>query len=224
MLFATLDNYCERTGPEFWSEPVNALTNLAFILAGLYGLRLVRVHSAGRLVRLLDWWVVAVGVGSFLFHTFANRLTLWMDVLPIAAFTFAYTAFAIRRFLGYGRVAATAIFAVFYAIAFLLTWLVPEEFQEASAGSTGYLPAFLALLVFGLWTAGRRHPAAPWLVAAAGVFLVSVMFRTLDPYVCEAYPLGTHFLWHSLNGLMLGLLMVAAARYGAIRGATDGSA
>ena len=31
------DLYCERTGVEFWSEPVNALTNLAFVVAGLWG-------------------------------------------------------------------------------------------------------------------------------------------------------------------------------------------
>jgi hypothetical protein len=27
----TLDLYCERTAPGLWNEPLNALTNLAFI-------------------------------------------------------------------------------------------------------------------------------------------------------------------------------------------------
>jgi len=30
-----IDNYCERIDPSFWSEPVNAMTNLAFIVAAL---------------------------------------------------------------------------------------------------------------------------------------------------------------------------------------------
>jgi hypothetical protein len=28
-----VDIYCERTDPSFWAEPVNALTNIAFLLA-----------------------------------------------------------------------------------------------------------------------------------------------------------------------------------------------
>jgi hypothetical protein len=30
-----VDAYCERTGPEYWSEPVNAVTNLAFLIAAV---------------------------------------------------------------------------------------------------------------------------------------------------------------------------------------------
>ena len=39
---APVDAYCERTGPEYWSEPVNALTNLAFLLAALVMARRLR--------------------------------------------------------------------------------------------------------------------------------------------------------------------------------------
>ncbi len=30
-----IDLYCERLGPGLWAEPLNAVTNLAFILAGI---------------------------------------------------------------------------------------------------------------------------------------------------------------------------------------------
>ena len=45
-LHSHIDLYCDRTGPEFWSEPVNALTNLAFVIAGLWGLREARRRNA----------------------------------------------------------------------------------------------------------------------------------------------------------------------------------
>ena len=32
---AQIDGYCERLGPGFWAEPLNALTNLAFLIAAL---------------------------------------------------------------------------------------------------------------------------------------------------------------------------------------------
>jgi hypothetical protein len=45
--------------------------------------------------------------------------------------------------------------------------------------------------------------------AAAGTLAVSLTFRSIDMTVCDALPLGTHFLWHSLNGLALYLLLGA---------------
>ena len=32
---APIDAYCERLGPQFWAEPVNAATNGAFLIAAL---------------------------------------------------------------------------------------------------------------------------------------------------------------------------------------------
>jgi hypothetical protein len=65
------------------------------------GLCARRAARGDRVVVILCWWVVAIGIGSGLFHTFANRLTMLADVIPIAVFTLAYTGFAIRRYLGY---------------------------------------------------------------------------------------------------------------------------
>ena len=31
-----MDLYCERLDPGFWAEPLNAVTNLSFILAALF--------------------------------------------------------------------------------------------------------------------------------------------------------------------------------------------
>ena len=85
-LLAPVDLYCERTGPALWAVPANALTNLAFIVAGLWGVREVRWHRTGTFAEVLAWWVVAIGIGSMLFHAFAVKATIWADVLPIASF------------------------------------------------------------------------------------------------------------------------------------------
>lgn len=92
-LLTPVDLYCERTGPGLWAEPANALTNLAFIVAGLWGVRQVRRYRTGSFAEVLAWWVVAIGIGSTLFHTFASKGTIWADILPIAGFTLAYTLF-----------------------------------------------------------------------------------------------------------------------------------
>jgi len=213
-LLQAIDNYCERTGPELWSEPLNALTNLAFIAAGIWGLILVRGNRTGSFAALLAWMAVLIGLGSGLFHTWANGLTKWGDIIPIALFVFTFTLFVLRRFLGFGWAVSVVLFVAFYAAAGFLTYLVPPWLVVATNGSSGYLPAFLAMLVFGLWVSARGHPAGKYMLAGAGIFVASVTFRIIDPNVCESMPIGTHFLWHTLNGLLLGVLLTAAALHG----------
>ncbi len=213
-ILASIDAYCERTGPEFWSEPVNAVSNLAFFVAGFWGLREVRRHHGDVFAQLLAWWVVAIGVGSSLFHTFANVLTVWMDVIPIATFTLALTLFNLKRFLDLGWVPSVIALAAFFAAAGAATAALPEWVQVTTNGTSGYLPAFLALAFFGVLLALRGHPAGRYDLAAAAILLLSATFRSIDAEVCAALPLGTHFLWHTLNGLLLGVLLASVAWYG----------
>jgi hypothetical protein len=216
-LMSEIDLYCERTTSAFWAEPINALSNLAFVAAGVWGVREVRRHGAGTFAEVLAWWVVAIGVGSTLFHTYANELTKWADVLPIAGFTLAYTLMNLRRFLAMSWQKAAPVFVVFYAAAGLVTYLVPDWLRIATNGSTGYLPPFMALLFFGALVLAGGSRAGWYNLVAAGIFAISVTFRAIDLKVCDTVPLGTHFLWHSLNGLMLAVLLAAAARYGSPR-------
>lgn len=214
-LLTPIDFYCERTGPEFWSEPVNALTNLAFVFAGIWGLREARRFDADGNVVVLSWWAIAIGIGSALFHTFANELTKWADIVPIAIFTLVYTFFALRRFLKLPRNSALLVLTGFYAGAGIATALVPNWLRVASNGTTGYLPPFLAFIAMGLATSWRGGREGKYLIAAGLVFAVSLICRMIDLDVCAEVPVGTHFLWHTFNGLMLAILLSAAARYGA---------
>ena len=58
-----------------------------------------------------------------------------------------------------------------------------------------------------------RAEAGRALLGVAGLFLLSLTFRTLDRAVCPVWPLGTHALWHILNAGVLYALIVIAARY-----------
>ncbi len=213
-LLTPVDIYCERLDAGLWAEPLNALTNLAFVLAGLLGLAAVRRRGGDRFSVILCWWVVAIGIGSGLFHTFANGLTMWADIVPIAAFTVAYTLFNLRRFLGCGWTATIAGTAAFYVAAGAVTAAVPQQLQALSNNSTGYLPAFLALAFFGLLLVATGRRAGWYNLAAAAIFVASVSFRAADPLICSSFAPGSHFMWHLLNALLLGVLLTAVARYG----------
>ena len=214
--FRQIDGYCERLDPSFWAEPVNAITNLAFILAAGLVWREARREGAldGAVVTLLAITVL-VGIGSFLFHTFATVWAALADVIPITFFIFSYLAIAMRRFVRLPWWGAFLALPVFLGFTILVErageMLVHERFQ----GSFGYLPALVALVAVGGFLAGvRHHPAGRWLLGAGALFAVSLTFRTLDIPLCGFFPLGTHFLWHLLNGVLLGILVLAVIRHG----------
>ena len=222
-LFASLDIYCERTDASFWSEPVNALTNLLIVVAGVFGLAQVRSRKTGVYAEILCWWVVVIGLGSLLFHTTALELTKWADIIPIVTFTFAMAIFCLRRFSGLSWQRTSAYFVLYFASISVVTWFVPSWLSEASNGTTAYLPALAGFAFFGVVALVRGSPAGWYCIACAVILFAGFVFRAIDQDVCEAFPLGTHFLWHVLIALMLGVILSAVAKYGAPRRSDDRS-
>ena len=201
-----VDLYCERTDASFWAEPVNAVTNAAFLIAALVAFVQWRRGGAR------DWPVLAliavtaaIGVGSFIFHTVATSAAAKFDTIPIAVFIYGYLLLALRRFLGFSLLVSLGVLVAFSAFNYAEAMIVP---RGALNGSHAYLPALAALIAVA-WPM-RKASAGRWLFAAAFTLIVSLTFRSIDMAVCDALPLGTHFLWHSLNGLALYLLLRAA--------------
>jgi hypothetical protein len=208
-----IDIYCERMGPHFWAEPWNAVTNAAFLIAA--GLVFVLLRREGRLeagTGLLLVLLTAIGIGSFLFHTVATRWAALADVLPIMLFILAYLALTLRRGFGLAWWRAGALTLAFLPASAGVSWAVGQVAGGALGGSGGYVPALLALVIAGgwLWALGVRQGRE--LLLAAGVFVASLTFRTLDGPLCQATPFGTHFLWHCLNAVVLGLLIWSLSR------------
>ncbi len=186
-----MDRYCERTGPEFWSEPLNALSNISFVVAGLLILRLAKND---RPLRTFGALVVLVGCGSATYHTIATKWALFADVIPIGIclvwFLWAY----LRSAAGISAGRTWACLVVFGVVSGgLAAYEAPGWVNETHQ----YLGALAALVLFAWYRAEAR---VPFLLAAL-TFAVSMALRTLDPMVCEGWPLGTHFIWHTLNGL-----------------------
>ncbi|WP_298958866.1 ceramidase domain-containing protein [uncultured Roseibium sp.] len=201
-----VDNYCERVGPDFWSEPVNAITNAAFLVAAIVAFFLWRRKTPD------DWpafvligVVFVIGVGSFLFHTFATRWAALADILPIAIFIHVYLFFALKRFL-----AVTWWLALLIVVGFFLaTPFVAQVIAPLVGSSAGYVPALLAIFVVGALFRRQNSRLGAQVLITGIVFALSLTFRMLDEPICNQFALGTHFLWHILNSIVLfGLLRV----------------
>jgi hypothetical protein len=223
--------YCERgTSTALLAEPINAVSNVAFLFAALVGLQLVlwrpeEERTADQF--LLPALVFLIGLGSLAFHLYADEGTALADVVPISVFTLVYLGFALNRFLGVPpgfTVLAVLGFAAVLTLtaqvqcsqgAVVLTGFGMEGAKPCLNGSLFYLPALAALIVVGLLLSERGHKAAPWILWAAAIFAVSVTLRTLDLALCdkaliEGRKVGTHFAWHVLNALALFLLLRAS--------------
>lgn len=207
-MFETLDGYCERLDASFWSEPVNAVTNLAFVLAAYLMWRRTRGDAmAGALCLIL----AMIGLGSFAFHTFAQVWAAIADVAPIVAYILLYVFVANRYYLGMRLWPALGLTALFVPYAALTVPLFAQlEWLRASAG---YAPVPVLIAAYAVILRKSAPKTAAGLALGATILVVSIAFRTIDSPLCARVPLGTHFLWHILNGIMLGWMIEVYHRH-----------
>lgn len=199
-----IDAYCERTGPEFWSEPINAITNGAFLIAALvmaWRLRGQSMPLAWALVAIL----AAIGTGSFLFHTHATAWAAMADVVPIAVFVLVYLFGANRVYLGWPvglALIGTLGFLPFAAGAGALMSGIP-----VIGVSAVYWPIPVLIAIYAVILRNRSPGTARGLAIGAGLLTLSLLARSVDEPLCDAIPVGTHFLWHILNAIMLAWMI-----------------
>jgi hypothetical protein len=98
-------------------------------------------------------------------------------------------------------------FAVVSVAAFLAGTFLVIPYSNVLHGAFVYVPGLIVTLVLGVFHATERRVARFILLAAAGVYLAALFFRTIDNEVCPVLPIGTHFLWHILIGLVTYLAM-----------------
>ncbi|HAL84862.1 MAG TPA: hypothetical protein DCP12_04385 [Rhodobiaceae bacterium] len=204
-LVEQVNGYCERAGFELWAEPINAVTNMAFLLAafalGRY-LKAVETQTGTRdpQSRALIYILWAIGFGSLAFHTFA---TIWAgiaDTLPIIIIILTYVYLALRRFFGLPVAAALLGPPALIGLAFVFG-------QTGFAGAT-YLPALIGMIVLSLAAALRGPYDIGYALAVSSlVFGVSLGLRTIDEPMCMQITIGTHWAWHVLNALTLYLVI-----------------
>ena len=216
-LLDSVDAYCERTDGSFWSEPLNAATNIGFLIAAvLLWNAIAKARTSGASIALsvesLPWLVALIGLCSFLFHTLAIVWAGLVDSLSILVFAcvslyaFLRHAAAIQSRVA---IAATACFAIASGLA---PAVLPAGALNHSSAYLPYLAGLIGVTVY-LHIAGRPG----WRVFAVCtlLFCISLILRSIDLSVCSRFPLGTHFLWHLLNATLLFLLsreLIHAAR------------
>jgi len=200
--FNAVDGYCERVDAAFWSEPINAITNVTFLIAAIWVWRRPKLTIMGRVLMII---LALIGIGSFLFHTFAQTWTGLADVLPIIVCILVYIYLVTRDYFQATRLFSFLAMIGFFPFAAGVGWLISDLNM---LGSThGYIPVPILILIYAYLLRHKMPDFARGLTIGVGILVVSMVARWADEPLCQANPMGTHFLWHILNEAMLAWMI-----------------
>ena len=219
-----IDYYCERVGASLGAEPLNLVSNAAFFVALVLAVRQWRrlvPRPWPRVGAVMFALLAAIGVGSSLFHSFANRWAELADVIPIGLFVLVAWGVVMRSGFGWS-VRGLVVGYIFLATASAAGFLLPAPWFN---GSNGYFGAAATLGFACFWAHRGGLPAWRRLAGALVVFAMALLLRSIDLAVCDSLPIGSHFLWHiGVAGVAYQLMMVTAVLGGGprARGREDG--
>ena len=203
-----IDLYCERLGPQLLSEPINLFSNISFIIAAAIHMRWYLVMDVKHkfhknLYFYLISLVFLIGIGSSLFHSFATRWAMLADVIPIGLFLISFLPIYIWVCHDLQAKYIWALLSYFILMTAIGS-VVPKEMVN---GSQNYFGSLLTLYTMGLISKKRHHEGFHNLLMASVFLSFSLIFRSLDQEMCSLIPIGTHFLWHLSNGIVLYLCL-----------------
>lgn len=199
---------CERNSLGIFAEPLNVLSSFFFIFVAV---RIYRYyHRDEDLARKWMWDVHAlttlcflIGVNSVIFHAYPTQTTELMDTIPIVMFIMIYFSSVLFR-IGHCNWFQGAICMVAFTG---FSYFLVHQFPQALNDSIGYLSSMIALIVVAIHLYLQRRPSSQHFMLAAIVGVCSLFCRAIDHAICPMLPIGSHFLWHTLNATLLYILL-----------------
>lgn len=187
--------YCERVHTGVFGEPLNTLSNIAYLIAaGLLYYNRPQSKKRDPAQPILTVLLMLVGLGSAAFHALPTSLTLLLDVVPIFL-TMLFFCWLIQT-----RLLQHSLFSVVTSqLVLLSSTLYLTGFSAFANGSLMYLPAAL-YSVLAVALLPNEIDSKPLKLAAA-LLLIALTTRTMDNRVCSVAPMGTHFIWHIITAI-----------------------
>ena len=203
-----IDIYCERLDIGIWAEPVNAITNVAFILAAIIMWLRCKNLVEGK---ILSFLLFSIGCGSFLFHTYAQTWAALLDVTAILIFILTYIFVANRRFLVWSKMVSLIGVILFFPYQLLLVSILSNI--QFFGSSVQYIPVAILIFIYSGLLRKSEPNLSRGLFIGAAILCLSIISRTVDEPLCSILSVGTHFVWHILNAIMLSWMIEILRRH-----------
>jgi hypothetical protein len=206
---------CERLLESWVSQPVNAVSSLAFVLVGLRLLVMFRSRSGPRpiLAGAFAAVLVLVGIGSFAFHGPGGVTADWVHDGSITALLALIVALELRRRAGWSDSQVLIGWSVAAA------GLVLVELLRPGVGDPLNAPLAVAAIVgvmapqLGPGRVPQPDRRRQRVFAAVGVLalgaIVMLLSRTGAPLCFPDAVVQGHAIWHVLAALGIGIYAVA---------------
>ena len=209
-----LDSYCERAGnAALLGEPLNAVTNLFFIAAAVLVARAI-MRDGRPAKQVIDLWLLAaslfgIGIGSGAWHLMPTGATLLMDVIPITIFINVYIIASLRRLFELTWRKVISWWGIYQMVGIAAQLYLPPDLLN---GTIMYIPTYATLVVMTFALARRDREAGKVFAMMTTLWSLSLIFRTIDSGICSQFAIGTHFLWHTFNAVVLWRLSLVLVR------------
>ena len=190
--------YCERNSIETFAEPLNAISNVAFVLCGI-----IFFLRKGMIKNPLPYSVILIGLSSFLFHYIPISFFSTLDVFSILLFVVLYNTLLTKKILNYSYFKSALSSFILILLSFLLGILFSKTIISTSSFYLGLL-SYMIYIAFLL----KKVSNIKYFLIAIILFSISLIFRSVDIYLCDFISFGTHFVWHILNSLVIYFLIL----------------
>ena len=143
-----MDFYCERTNEQIFNEPINAISNIFFIIVSLSLIKILKKNKSNNIYYIQPVLIFFIGIGSFLFHLMPNLITLYSDIIPIFLFSLSFIFLFNRDVINVSHLNNAFLFFLFFI---LLLFITPKLNYEILNGSEFYLANYCFLTLYTIW-------------------------------------------------------------------------
>ena len=201
--------YCEQPYFSGFFEPLNTITNLLFVLAGI--LLIIQQKKINKLdfkAIYLSVLLMIIGIGSFLWHFYRTDFTLLIDSIPIGIFILSYLYFYLTKIIS--NISLNIILYIFFYLYIIILSYILKNLNNTlifGNGGLGYIVAISYFLLLQIYNYFNYRKIIKNSAFISFIFLISIFFRQIDLIVCNKIGIGTHFIWHILNSIVLYLFV-----------------
>ncbi|KXJ97771.1 MAG: Ceramidase [Parcubacteria bacterium OLB19] len=190
--------YCEQLLQIGW-EPLNTISSLAFVFAGIFALYALRRRNT--ILRfILPFLLILIGIASSWWHMYHNHYGDIADTLSIIIFSSIITVLFLRKLLESWSMTLLLFLTI-------LSVVLTIEQVNFINGSMPYIVLFVTLSIFSVFYIKKFNHSKMLVVSAIFVFGWAIFFRSIDISICPSIYFGTHFLWHVLIAVF-GYIMI----------------
>lgn len=185
-------------------EPINTISNLAFVMAGAVAFYILR-KQRGLLKFTLPLLLILIGLGSGWWHASHTHYGYIADTFSILIFASVVGVLFLKKIFE----SWTTVVLAFVAL--LSTALLTEQLPYLN-GSLPYVVLLLGFVIGGVFCAKKFPESRALLITTTFTFALAILFRSTDMLVCSAIAVGTHFMWHFLVAIFGYQLIMLVAK------------